>query len=399
MSTKTIDEIREHKMIPQLREFIYLDDISILSLLSSIQGSLTKGGSTSQSESHDSTKSAEAGPSLFKVGFHSNTQSERVSKIDFQINIQAHFRELVNTLEKHGLQYSIEPNHPISLEHPIKGKIIEAPVSIRPLPEYTLYRVMSELYDAVKNSGSENALTMLDSNFIFGYSILDRMQVDLIPVILTVHGGRYSNNTEQIAFNMIPDGKNLDNNLQFVSYIKKNNCWQDPALFLYNENLTYNALIRLQDDHTTSNWNGFPLLDTFRAMGPTLNDFNDSIANIVNLFSQNKDDTLSNSELPRLTYIKSICDFSALSPEQIDHLLGIKGDNIIDIFSQIDGYLDSTSDLRLDGEALETKKKDVISTFNINPFSSEQFNIDHSGTNDHTHIPESFRSEIIAIYW
>lgn len=121
-------------MIPQLREFIYLDDISILSLLSSIQGSLTKGGSTSQSESHDSTKSAEAGPSLFKVGFHSNTQSERVSKIDFQINIQAHFRELVNTLEKHGLQYSIEPNHPISLEHPIKGKLLKRPFQYAPCP-------------------------------------------------------------------------------------------------------------------------------------------------------------------------------------------------------------------------------------------------------------------------
>lgn len=394
--TKKIDEDKPNK---QLREFIYLDDTSILSLLASIEGSVIESVSTSQSKIRSKTVSRSITPSIATGGFETNSQEGYTSETNLRMNIQAQFVKLTESLKQQNQWISLQTNHPFSIERPIKGKIIEVTVSIRPLPEYTVGRVMSELYDSVKSSGPDTAREMLDGNFVLGHSLITRMQANLIPVILTVQNGQYSASETQHAFNIAPSCPKPEHPLRFVSYIKKDNCWQDPVLFLYNENISYHALIRFQDENIITSWNGFPLYAAFNALGPILADFNTSITNAINIFTDvdHKSSDIHKSILA--FYINKICDPAKLSKEQTQYLYSIESDNLIEAFNQIDDYIDFHSLLEVNRNNLDEIKKHILDDFEIDPLSNQPAGAHTSDTDSISSIPESFRGEIIAIYW
>lgn len=389
----------ENISVKQLREFIYLDDTSILSLLASIEGSVIESASTSQSKIRSKKVSYTVVPSITTGGFENNSQEGYTAETNFRMNIQAQFVRLTESLKQHNQWISLQTNHPFSIERPVKGKIIEATVSIRPLPVYTVGRVMSELYDTIKNSGTDTAREMLDDNFVFGYSLITRMQANLIPVILTVQNGQYSSNETQHAFNIVPSWTKPEHPLRFVSYIKKDNCWQDPVLFLYNENISYHALIRFQDENIITRWNGFPLHAAFNALGPILDDFNASITNAINLITNSNQKDYGTSKPIFTFYIDNICDSNKMSDEQIRYLYSIESDNLIDAFNEIDDYVDFHSALKVNREDLDKIKRNALASFGISPLSNQLTETYTSEKDSISSIPESFRGEIIAIYW
>ena len=88
-----------------------------------------------------------------------------------------------------------------------------------------------------------------------------------------------------------------------------------------------------------------------------------------------------------------------MSDEQIRHLYSIESDNLIDAFNEIDDYVDFHSALKVNREDLDKIKRNALASFGINPLSNQLTETYTSEKDSISSIPESFRGEIIAIYW
>ena len=282
---------------PDLREFIYLDEVSLLSLLSSQQGEITDSTSEQASEGSEASIDATAGANpgfVAKAEITSRFQTTNSSTIQTsrKATVQSRFRDLH---EIDGLRI-IEP---VVVDRPIenidslrkiddlsrltpktqlqRGKLVEFRVRLGADPVFHLgtmvseFTAISEDYPDMFAAGGGLA-TLREVQPI--NKILQRLLAGLVPiratavdyVVAEIEGIEYVVHREVI--------KDLELNtrpLEIVGVTEQEAYWKDLRRVLFSD-AEFTALARISRSGLHDSWTPVKLADLFLEVAPNLVD-------------------------------------------------------------------------------------------------------------------------------
>lgn len=406
-----------------LREFLYLNQTSMFSLLSSIVGPIQD--EVRASESTTRSKEAEAGGSGtipfvggLSIGGMLNSSTADQREVSYKMNAQAHFVALLSELHKRNDFISISQNEYkfagkqskyLDTIELCKGRVVEADIELRALNEYTLSKVLGEMIDMVKETGGDTAALLGDPNAALGYSLFNKLQSGMIPVSAYIRGSKMGLQYERTVLQPVgaEDGERAK--LGFAGYLKKQDCWQDPTEFLYN-GIPMKALIRIQADGPESEWDGMPLLNAFRAIpGNAFDEMFDSLQSLKHMrFGDDAQTAILSQAFSRgLTeYAHQISDapddddMQAIENEvkKLASNLGAD-DTSTAVFHKLEESVEHVCGLKVDKSDLATLRKEIRDRHNLplifkNVQPSRVTQPSTKGSSD-----QFMKTEIIALYW
>ncbi|MGW2288560.1 DUF6414 family protein [Streptomyces phaeochromogenes] len=292
----------QHEENP-LREFMYLDEVSVTSLLSSRKGAIPAEitetmSSTTRSEE---TRGIEADikilkPSMGSVLENTHTQDRQVLR---KATIQATFRDLYQN-EKEKLTVGPVPDSVdlptqsqifamlqspesagdspwiINSKRLARGNLIEVSVELQADPIFRVSTFFSNFLDMITESeelAGQVDLTQAAKVREFN-GILERLRVGLIPIrcrlidylILTTSGGEYLIHRRIIE--ALPQGGRPDTNPAFlVGVTEQDLYWKDTRRILFSD-AEVSALCRINKLGIQPSWNAVKLADMVGSLLP-----------------------------------------------------------------------------------------------------------------------------------
>jgi len=280
-----------------LREFIYLDEVSLRSLLSSKKGEITSSTSTEINQSVEneirdtmsigSTNVAKMeGTSRFQTRNSSTLQTAK------KATVQSWFRELDNikgirlieTVQQvqpfeavEGISKCSNPSVCINSEKIKRGDMIEFRVRLTTDPIFHMVTLMSEFQGMAKDfpemMGDENALKQITE--VEGITlVLRRLLAGLIPVRAKVLD-YVVYQFEDVQYIIHKDSlKNLNLDVQpleIVCVTELDAYWKDIRRILFSD-AEFTMLARVSKTGLQSSWNPIKLADLMRGLVPDLSE-------------------------------------------------------------------------------------------------------------------------------
>ena len=278
-----------------LREFIYLDEVSLRSLLSSQTGEITDSTSkqTGKAQSRNEAEAASLSiPQIASVEGSSSFQTSNSSSIQTsrKATVQSWFRELHNIEGIHLLRPPATEPSPIKpsqipstndraivtdASQFVRGKLVEFRVKLGGDPIFRLGTMLSE-FDGMAEDFPEmfkvnNALDVLKQAQPVN-KVLGRLLAGLIPVraeaidyvVVEVEGQEYVVHRSALV------GIELDQKpLELVGVTEHLAYWKDIRRVLFSE-AEFTVLCRMGRDGLQSTWTPVKLADLFRDVAPDL---------------------------------------------------------------------------------------------------------------------------------
>lgn len=278
-----------------LREFIYLDEVSLRSLLSSQKGEITDSTSNqtekAQGENEARTVSLSI-PQLAGAERSSSFQTSNSSSIQTsrKATVQSWFRELHNIEGIHLLRPSvIEPSSIELSQIPttddrsivtgaskfVRGKLVEFRVKLSGDPVFRLGTMLSEFdgmaEDFPEMFSANNAMEVLKQAQPVN-KVLGRLMAGLIPVraeaidyvVVEVKSQEY------VVHRSALEGIELDQKpLELVGVTEHLAYWKDIRRVLFSD-AEFTVLCRIGRDGLQSTWTPVKLADLFRDVAPGL---------------------------------------------------------------------------------------------------------------------------------
>lgn len=289
------DPIDERR--PDLREFVYLDEVSLRSLLSSQKGGVTDSTSEQATRSAEAELSASVGaeiPTVAKGDFKSRYQTSNSStnQTSRKSTVQSWFRELhdikglrliepVTVSRPAGtLQDLANESNPSLVSSPgrlQRGKLVEFRVRLSADPVFHLGTMVSEFTgmadDYPEMFAADNALASLRELQPIN-KILQRLLAGLIPiraeavdyVVAEVSGAEYVVHRELLRGFGIATRP-----LQIVGVTEHLAYWKDIRRVLFS-NAEFTVLCRIARPGLHDSWTPVKLADLFREVTPRLVD-------------------------------------------------------------------------------------------------------------------------------
>ncbi|MGX1770841.1 DUF6414 family protein [Nocardia brasiliensis] len=280
---------------PAFREFIYLDEISVVSLLVSREGEITEqiqeGMSREENAQIDSTLGA--GLKGVKAESKSSYQTKNSQSIQTtrKANIQSQFKKLRNRAEKEDLIFpGVPPRKEIkdvsellkstelcrSEDLLVRGDLVELEVALRADRTYRLGSMLSEIasmgeeHPEIFGAFGGNLPTEMRSYA----KLMERFMVGLIPIRAVVknvclyeHDG-----TRYIVDALMVKRLGLaTKEIELVGVSEKDSYWKDIRRVLFSESLV-KVLARVNVDGIRSSWSPVILIDLFESMMPGARD-------------------------------------------------------------------------------------------------------------------------------
>ena len=279
-----------------LREFVYLDEVSLRSLLSSLEGDLRDGASAQASDNLQAEISGalKAGHSLAgaEANLSSRFQTTTGSMIQTttKATVQSWFKDF-RTIDGIRLIELAKPKEPavdegallsttdtsllVGAEDLMRGELVEFRVRLSADPVYRLGTIVSELsgmasdYPEMFEAGG--SLASLRDAQPLG-KVLDRLLVGLIPIrahavdysIVTIRGIKY------VAHNTLLRGLGLPSEpLQIVGITEQVGYWKDLRRVLFSE-AEVTLLGRIARTGLHASWTPVKLADLFSDFAPNL---------------------------------------------------------------------------------------------------------------------------------
>lgn len=279
------------------REFVYLDEVSVLSILASLTGRIT----TESTDSHNSTQSSEAKGSLgvglagTKANLDTMTQSSQVeaSQVSRKAIIQSSFKELYDiessalalrpvskqqlptvesVLDLERLLGSPEGDgllvDPSTLQ---RGEIVEVEVELHSDPIFRLATIISTFVGLMEENEElmQDALTTQVPKIRSVASLLDSLLAGLVPIrarLVDFEKTRICNRDilvhRSLLRQMPPDEVPEAYSVFLVGVAQRDLFWKDIRRVLFSK-ARYTVFGRLANDGLTDKWNPVKMADVF----------------------------------------------------------------------------------------------------------------------------------------
>jgi hypothetical protein len=282
---------------PDLREFIYLDEVSLLSLLSSQKGEVTDSKSEQATEGSEASIDATAGVNpgvIAKAEITSRYQTNNSSTIQTsrKATVQSRFRDL-HVID--GLRII----QPVLVEAPAsdieslrntktlsklapaaelrRGKLVELRVKLAADPVFHLGTMVSEFTSMAEDYpdmfAAEGGLATLQEVQPIN-KILKRLLAGLVPIraIAVDYVVVEIDEIEYVAHKKLIEGLGLKNRpLAIVGVTEQEAYWKDLRRVLFSE-AEFTVLARISHSGLKHSWTPVKLADLFTDVAPDLVD-------------------------------------------------------------------------------------------------------------------------------
>ncbi|MFG2038132.1 hypothetical protein [Dactylosporangium sp. NPDC048998] len=287
-----------------LREFVYLDEVSITSLVSSLLGKVpsefTDTSNVVVKAQRNVGFDTDAGPIKVKLGFGTDTTRTDDAKVQSKATIQALFKRLHQEVKSTLLTIPPGPKamHPTKadIERALRGvageatkqwivepaqlqrgSLVELQVELQADPIFRLSAMVSTFTDLVEEGSKtfrgidENSLRELSST----NAILEKLMAGLVPLkcrivdYLAIATPQGETLIHRSAYEILASQKdNPAHNVFLVGVVERSSFWKDIRRVLFSGS-HFRVLCRLNDDGVTREWTAVKLAHMFSEVAPT----------------------------------------------------------------------------------------------------------------------------------
>jgi hypothetical protein len=271
----------------ELREFVYMNDVSLYSLQTSLVGPLADSFTDAQSKSLTSTieASAEAGNDLLAKGaIRSSLAANRSASTQVlrRATVQSTFRSFLGTA-----RHLIVPTRAPSTKAPAphsstgmtlemsafsRGQLLELDVNLRSQWLFEVITVMDAMGELSQLGGASLAGLASSAQL----KAMKELLVGLIPIEATVVGWSAvtatDGSTRMVSENelstVLPDERASARPIKLVGAASESLFWRDIRTVLFS-NHQYRVLARVDRDGVHDGWNPLKLLDVLGSLDPS----------------------------------------------------------------------------------------------------------------------------------
>lgn len=406
----------------QLREFIYLDEVSLQSLLVSLHGELTEKKSITDSTSNTKNVGGNIDTNNLaplKLGFTAQYQSGKsdATQTEKKATVQSWFRELYETPNILGVQPLEDGDQDIIVKSSAlqRGTLAELQVVLATDPYFNVVTSISEFFKLSENISELNGY----SEIKWQIELLQQLLAGLIPIkaeILNYRALKTGDDTYLVHEDKATGVSTSKIKVNLVGVTELSAYWKDIRRVLFS-NQEFRVLCRISRPGLVQDWNPIKLLDLFGNVFPQKEIHN--VKEMLKLLSYNVDaastaetdnDASSKMRLALEEYIKSSCKHAG-GEIGSDEIKGIIEEVLKGNFDE--GSMGDRKVLyeKVDGE-LASLKIDVPPNIRVTlrEGSSEKAGLSHrlftSAPSEVKKVEEKsvaeelfIEAEIIAIYW
>lgn len=303
------NNLKEHlgfSSYPDLKEFVYLDETALISLVSSTTGGITQQQTTSQKQRISSSITGSLGPIGASVGGEEVQSTETVQKYV----IQSNFKELYE-IRKKNLAISdhaeLQPNvDAIAVEDTdveflqqeyspetqtiSRGRLIEVDATLRSSEIYEYFQVFDAFEDIVESFSTEGEFQqqlreqgVSTDEIATILELMDILMAGLVPIECKVSNyGVCGDNNDVIVNKEWASRRNVEfEDFYLAGFIDEDNLWQEPSRVLFSEN-EFTVYARLDSPSPGKDWSPLKLVDILNSVFP---DAAQEIENLPSAFS------------------------------------------------------------------------------------------------------------------
>lgn len=301
--------------LPPLREFVYMEEDTVISLLASTTGGITEQQTTGQKKriSSSITGSLEGG----KAGVASSigASAEKSSEVVRQYVIQSNFKELYEMRED---DLVLSDNPGIDGEFPSvvsdgsssealdsllgevdcarleRGDLVELDVELESAEVYEYYRVIQAFDDIFQTISSESELReelraqqLSTEKISMVIELMEILMADLVPIVGTVQNYGAVRDSDAIVEIDWADERDVDyEELKLAGFVDEDNLWLDPTRVLFDRN-EFTVYARIDSPRIQDEWMPMKLLDVVETVFPGMGE---DIQNLPDAFDEAKPD-------------------------------------------------------------------------------------------------------------
>lgn len=283
-----------------LREFIYLDEVSLQSLLASQKGAMTDQISSERSESHEAEVSGtmKSGvPAVIESELSSRlqTQDARSTQISRKATVQSWFGEL-HSLSNLRLISTVKESEEISSlssledlkdfdssstvlksERLTRGSLVEMRVVLTADPVFTMKTLITEFSSMFREA--PEVFAGVDGLDVFNEAgpiniILQKLLAGLIPIRCKALDHvviKFGDSDYIVHKAAVADLDIKKRPLEIVGVTEASAYWKDIRRVLYSEG-SFTVLARVGRENLHTSWNPVKLVQIFKEIAPTLVD-------------------------------------------------------------------------------------------------------------------------------
>ncbi len=409
----------------QLREFIYLDEVSLQSLLVSLHGELTEKKSITDSTSNTRNVSGNIDTNNLaplKLGFTAQYQSGKSSatQTETKATVQSWFRELYETPNILGVQPLEDGDQDIIVKSSAlqRGTLAELQVVLATDPYFNVVTSISEFFKLSENISELNGY----SEIKWQIELLQQLLAGLIPIkaeILNYRALKTGDDTYLVHEDKVTGVSTSKIKVNLVGVTELSAYWKDIRRVLFS-NQEFRVLCRISRPGLVQDWNPIKLLDLFGTFIPQEEIHN--LKETLKLLSYNVDaastaetdnDASSKMRLALEEYIKSSCEHAGgeIGSDEVEGIIkevlkgnfdeGSMGDRKV-LYEKVDGELaslkiDVPPNIRVTLRESSSEKAGLSHRL----FTSAPSEVKKVEEKEEKSVAEELfiEAEIIAIYW
>ncbi|WP_315195942.1 hypothetical protein [Corynebacterium matruchotii] len=421
------DKFRRQKEVSQfqLREFIYLDEVSLQSLLVSLHGELTEKKSITDSTSNTRNVSGNIDTNNLaplKLGFTAQYQSGKSSatQTETKATVQSWFRELYETPNILGVQPLEDGDQDIIVKSSAlqRGTLAELQVVLATDPYFNVVTSISEFFKLSENISELNGY----SEIKWQIELLQQLLAGLIPIkaeILNYRALKTGDDTYLVHEDKVTGVSTSKIKVNLVGVTELSAYWKDIRRVLFS-NQEFRVLCRISRPGLVQDWNPIKLLDLFGNVFPQKEIHN--VKEMLKLLSYNVDaastaetdnDASSKMRLALEEYIRSSCEHAGgeIGSDEVEGIIkevlkgnfdeGSMGDRKV-LYEKVDGELaslkiDVPPNIRVTLRESSSEKAGLSHRL----FTSAPSEVKKVEEKEEKSVAEELfiEAEIIAIYW
>ena len=406
----------------QLREFIYLDEVSLQSLLVSLHGELTEKKSITDSTSNTKNVGGNIDTNNLaplKLGFTAQYQSGKsdATQTEKKATVQSWFRELYETPNILGVQPLEDGDQDIIVKSSAlqRGTLAELQVVLATDPYFNVVTSISEFFKLSENISELNGY----SEIKWQIELLQQLLAGLIPIkaeILNYRALKTGDDTYLVHEDKATGVSTSKIKVNLVGVTELSAYWKDIRRVLFS-NQEFRVLCRISRPGLVQDWNPIKLLDLFGNVIPQKEIHN--FKKTLKLPSYNVDaastaetgnDASSKMRSALEEYIKSSCEHAGgeIGSDEVEDIIkevlkgnfdeGSMGDRKV-LYEKVDGELaslkiDVPPNIRVTLRERSSEKAGLSHKL-FTLASSEAKKVEEKSVAEELFI----EAEIIAIYW
>lgn len=293
--------------LPELREFVYLDEDALISLLASTTGGITQQRTTTQREQISASIEGSLGPLGSSVG----SKEERSTQAVRRYVIQSNFKEFYE-MRVDDLSISDDPNNPPKIclaaadtdqieeiapqldtsryAELDRGNLFELDVSLESSEIYNYFKVFGAFEEMIESFSTNQEIrqqlrrqNVSSEEIAMVIDLMDTLMAGLIPIECTISNYGIVKDNRDI---LVEKNWAKKNDIQYkeckaVGFIDEENLWQDPTQVLFEEN-NFTIYGRIEDPVPSSEWNPLKLADVVGSVLPKIGNDLEGLQSSIN---------------------------------------------------------------------------------------------------------------------